>query len=55
MWVTFSNLTETWRKTIPTVEGTNGEIDYVKLNELTQKEWNSVMDILREWGQSLWD
>ena len=44
-----------WESTIPRIEGTNGEIDYKKLGEMTQKEWDSIMDILRKWGQNLWD
>ena len=44
-----------WGPTIPRLEGTNCEIEYKRLNEMVQKEWNSIMDILREHGQSLWD
>ena len=44
-----------WAKTIPTIPGTNGELDYKRLHEMTSSEWNSIIDTLREWGPSLWD
>ena len=44
-----------WIGTIRTKPGTDGEIDYAKLHELQSKEWNSIVDFLRDWGLSLWD
>lgn len=44
-----------WIGTIRTKPGTDGEIDYARLSELQDSEWNSIMDFLKKWGRSLWD
>lgn len=44
-----------WIGTIRTKPGTDGEIDYERLAELQNSEWNSIMDFMKKWGRSLWD
>lgn len=44
-----------YRHTLPYKEGTNKELDYAKLYELSQSNWNNIWDWMKEKGQALWD
>ena len=44
-----------YKNTIPIHPGTKRDIDYVKLNELTEKHWDYIWDWMKEKGQGLWD
>ena len=44
-----------YKNTIPIYPGTKRDIDYVKLNELTEKHWNYIWDWMKEKGRGLWD
>lgn len=44
-----------YRKTLPVMPGTDGEIDYVKCEELTQKYWELYCDHWKEIGRMCWD
>lgn len=50
-----SKIAEKYGDTIPYVPGTNRRIDYLKLDKLQEKAWNSIWDWLKEYGQALWD
>ena len=42
-------------KTIPYVPGTDGGIDYARLRDMTQAEWDAIWDWMKKWGETLWD
>lgn len=44
-----------WSKTIPYMPGTYKEIDYVKLQALQDKRWNSLWNWFKLYGRELWD
>lgn len=46
---------KTWKKTIPYKPGTCEEIDYLKLQELENRNWNSLWNWIKEYGRNLWD
>lgn len=46
---------KTWKKTIPYKPGTCEEIDYLKLQELENRNWNSLWNWIKEHGRELWD
>lgn len=41
-------------KDIPYKKGSYKEIDYQRLNDMTQAEWKAIWEWISEWGQSLW-
>ena len=43
------------RHLLPIYEGTYDDVDYVKLHELIDKEWNAIWDWMKVYGHTLWD
>ena len=43
-----------YRQTLPVRPGTDGEIDYMKLNEMAQSEWRAIWRWMSQYGQMLW-
>lgn len=44
-----------YHSSIPIIPGTYDDIDYVKLNEMSNKCWNYIWDFMKENGRNLWD
>ena len=47
-------LDKIYKDTIPTMPGTDGELDYTRLHEMTQSEWRAIWRWISKYGQSLW-
>ena len=46
---------EKYKSTIPYVSGTYKQIDYIRLEKMTTKNWNKIWDWIRIYGRNLWD
>ena len=44
-----------YHSTIPLIPGSYDDIDYVKLNEISEKCWNYIWDFMKKNGRDLWD
>lgn len=44
-----------WRHTLPIKDGSYDEFDYEKLAKLEEKEWNTIWDMMKEHGRTMWD
>lgn len=44
-----------YHSTIPLIPGSYDDIDYVKLNEISNNCWNFICDFMKENGRNLWD
>lgn len=53
--VEMNEIAKKYKSTIPYVPGTYKQIDYVKLDKLTTKNWNKIWDWIRVYGRNLWD
>ena len=49
-----AEIDKAYKDTIPTMPGTDGELDYMKLHEMTQSEWRAIWRWMSKHGQSLW-
>ena len=50
----YAKIDEEYSKTMPYKPGTDKDIDYTKLHELTQTEWEFVWDWWKKYGQMCW-
>ena len=44
-----------YHSTIPLIQGSYDDIDYVKLSEISNNCWNYIWDFMKEHGRDLWD
>lgn len=50
----YAEIDRKYKSTIPYKDGTDAQIDYRKMGEMTQNEWNSIWDWWKQFGQSCW-
>ena len=43
-----------YAKTLPYKPGTYKEFDYKKLEDLQRKNWNSIWNWIKQYGEMLW-
>ena len=50
----YAEIDRLYGNTIPYVSGTDKEIDYPKISDMVQREWNAIWDWWKKYGQMCW-